>query len=347
MHLLISYSPRFSLALALWPLASLVLTLPILALLYHRDGRLRLWSAVGSYIAVFYLLGLVCFTLYPLPSGTSGLGITRGATPQLDPWRFVADIKSGSKSAIFQLAANVALFVPFGFIAGRGLGWGPVRCVLAGFATSLLIETTQLTGIWGHYAYAYRTFDVDDLLTNTVGAFAGWACAAVLGLFFPHRIDPEALEPTHEPKLIRRVVAFVLDMAIIWAASIAFIAVAQFALRHYFADWGHYERLMDLTSRWSLRAMFVLCELFVPFAWRGKTLGGSFVRMSVETKPRRGALRLVFFLARFAVLCLVWREPFWSLLGLGAFWLVFRRMPHDLIPASAPREGLERAPREG
>lgn len=57
------YTENFLVAVALWPLASAALTLPILAWLYHRDGRLRFGSAVSTYLAVLYVLGLGCFTL--------------------------------------------------------------------------------------------------------------------------------------------------------------------------------------------------------------------------------------------------------------------------------------------
>ena len=67
-----SYSESFTAAVLAWPFASFALTLPILALLYHRDGRIRLLSAAGAYLSVLYLLGIVCFTLYPLPEGDSG-----------------------------------------------------------------------------------------------------------------------------------------------------------------------------------------------------------------------------------------------------------------------------------
>lgn len=80
------YSENFMLAVGLWPLAATALTLPILAYLYHRDGRLKFVSVVSTYLAVLYLLGLGCFTLYPLPSGDSGLGITYGVPWQLNPW---------------------------------------------------------------------------------------------------------------------------------------------------------------------------------------------------------------------------------------------------------------------
>ena len=91
-HFLGNYSENFAAALILWPMASFVLTLPILAYLYHRDGRLRFGSFAGTYLTVLYVLGLGCFTLYPLPSGDAGPGITYGIPPQWAPLNFVNDI---------------------------------------------------------------------------------------------------------------------------------------------------------------------------------------------------------------------------------------------------------------
>lgn len=329
-----SYSASFSAALALWPLASLVLTLPILALLYHREGRLRAWSAIGCYVVVFYLLGLACMTVYPLPDGTSGLGITFGTTPGLNPLRFLSVIRHPTAFGVFELTANIALFVPFGFIVARGLGWGPARSVLAGFAVSLLIETTQLTGDWGLYPYAYRTFDVEDLLMNTTGAFLGWAGAVVFGRFAPRRIDPEALEPTCRPGLLRRLVAFALDLVLTWSFALAFMAVAQYALRHYFQEWSYFAAVLNLASDWSVRGSLALFELVVPLAWGGRTPGGAFVRMTCETRPRRGALRLAFFALRFAAICAVLAWPLPAAVAIALWWAIFRAMPYDLLPAS-------------
>lgn len=329
-----SYSASFSAALALWPFASLALTLPILAILYHRDGRLRVWSAIGSYIVVFYLLGLACMTVYPLPDGTSGLGITYGTTPGLNPLRFLSVIRHPTGFGVFELTANIALFVPLGFIVARGLGWGPVRSVLAGFAVSLLIETTQLTGDWGLYPYAYRTFDVEDLLMNSVGAFVGWMGAAALGHFAPRRIDPEALVPTRRPGLLRRTVAFVLDVVLAWAAALAFMALAQFVLRRYLQEWRYFAPALTLVSGWSVRASLLFFELLVPLARGGRTLGGGFVRMTCETRPRRGVLRLAFLSLRFATLCAVLAWPIPAAVACVLWWPVFRKMPYDLLPAS-------------
>ena len=65
-HFLGNYSENFAAALVLWPALSFLLTLPILAYLYHRDGRLRFGTFVGAYLTVLYVCGLGCFTLYPL-----------------------------------------------------------------------------------------------------------------------------------------------------------------------------------------------------------------------------------------------------------------------------------------
>ena len=49
-HFLGNYSDNFAAALVLWPALSFLLTLPILAYLYHRDGRLRFGTFVGAYL---------------------------------------------------------------------------------------------------------------------------------------------------------------------------------------------------------------------------------------------------------------------------------------------------------
>ena len=75
--------------------------------------------------------------------------------------------------AFLQVVLNVLLFLPFGVFVRLITHRGVVVATALGFAVSLLIEVTQLTGVWGVYPCAYRLFDVDDLLTNTLGAFLG------------------------------------------------------------------------------------------------------------------------------------------------------------------------------
>ena len=218
-HFLGNYSENFAAALVLWPALSFLLTLPILAYLYHRDGRLRFGTFVGAYLTVLYVCGLGCFTLYPLPSGDAGLGITYGVAPNFNPMNFANDIAKDGLKAVFQLAFNVAFFMPLGFIAGRLLRLKFLPSVLLGMTASLLIETAQLTGLFGIYPYAYRCCDVDDVITNTLGAALGWACAWLLGRVVPPgKLASE--EPTDQPGFVRRCVALWIDLVIVWLVAL-------------------------------------------------------------------------------------------------------------------------------
>jgi hypothetical protein len=85
---------------------------------------------------------------------------------------------------------NVALFVPLGFLLRSLFRRGIVVSFFVGFGLSLLIETTQLTGVWGLYSCAYRYFDVGDLITNTTGAVVGSALAAIVVRPRTDAIDP-------------------------------------------------------------------------------------------------------------------------------------------------------------
>lgn len=344
MHFLAGFSQPFALALGLWPIASLVLTLPVLAILYRRDGRLRLWSAVGAYLSVLYLLSLVCFTLYPLPSGDSGLGITYGTTPQLDLWAFVDDIRRDGRPAVLQLAANVAFFVPLGFIVGRGLRRGIVLAAALGFLASLFVETAQLTGLFWIYPYSYRTFDVDDLACNTLGAVIGWCMAAFFNLAFPGRRDDEAdLAVETHPGLVRRTVAFCLDMTFVFAAwgiacagvllaSVLSQALAESHARmSAAAGWVASASDGANWSAWVFYAAFLLVELVIPWLRAGKTLGGSFVRMTCESRPRRPLRRAVFYALRLATLMLTGLFPFIVVPVLAIFYAVTRKMPYDFV----------------
>lgn len=323
-----SYSDNFAMAVALWPVASFCLTLPILAYLYHRDGRLRFASMVSTYLAVLYLLGLGCFTLYPLPSGTSGPGISYGIPWQLNPLAPVGDIMREGFSAVPQIAFNIVFFVPLGFIAGRLFRWGLVPSLALGLAVSLLIEAAQGTGLFGLYPYAYRTADVDDLIYNTAGAALGWWASVLLARVLPPGALAEEGEVTDHPGFVRRCVAFWLDVLLVGVLTLVACAAVSVALC---ALPGGSE-LLD--GPWSLAVtalIFVLVEGVVPWLQHGSTPGERFVRMSCETCPRTGWHRLAFHAARVTVLGL-------SLLFIGfvapllaLFYLITRRMPYDFL----------------
>ena len=172
-----TFSESFNVAVLVWPLLSLLLSVPVLVALYRRDGWLPLTTVFAVYASILYAAGLVCFTLYPLPTGDAGPGITYGVPPILDPLNFVRDIAEGGVRAVFQLLFNIVLFVPLGFIARTLLKLKLPLMLALSFAATCLIETAQFTGLSGAYLFAYRTFDVDDLICNTLGSLIGWGLA--------------------------------------------------------------------------------------------------------------------------------------------------------------------------
>ena len=335
-HFLGNYSENFAAALVLWPVLSFMFTLPILAYLYHRDGRLRFGTFVGAYLTVLYVCGLGCFTLYPLPQGDAGLGITYGVAPNFNPMNFMNDIAKDGLKAVFQLAFNVVFFMPLGFIAGRLLRLRFLPSVLLGLAASLLIEVSQLTGLFGIYPYAYRCCDVDDVITNTLGAALGWVCAWLLGRVVPPGQLADA-EPTEHPGFVRRCVALWIDLVIVWlvavvpygAVAVGFEVAAQ--APPTFPDMTANQTAALVINGLAIVTLVVV-EVVIPWFHDGSTPGGSFVRMTFETHPRTTGYRVVFYAARSATLVLAYLWVPWMVIILLVFYLVKREMPYDLIP---------------
>lgn len=139
-------------------------------------------KAVALPLVVLYSLCLVGVTLLPLPDKTTFVCGSSYYYPRLFlGWsaQFALQHNDSLLTAFFskytaQVLLNIALFIPFGMFLNWLLKVRLRTAVLVGFGLTLLIELTQLTGLWGYYGCAYRTFDAEDLLGNTVGAVVGW-----------------------------------------------------------------------------------------------------------------------------------------------------------------------------
>ena len=151
---------------------------------------------------ILYLAGLLIFTLLPLPSDPVAACAAIIHWDNYTPFgSFVAvadQFRDGEslRGTLYGLSIllNIALFVPLGALAettwrmrrapegapadGSRLARSiPHRRVLAwvviGCAVSCLIELTQYTGLFGAVPCAYRVVDIDDVIMNTLGAYAG------------------------------------------------------------------------------------------------------------------------------------------------------------------------------
>ena len=207
---------------------------------------------------------------------------------------------------------------------------GAPASVALGFLASLGIELAQLTGLFGVYPYAYRTFETTDLATNTLGALCGWllARASLRALPDPGRLAPAAV--TSSPGIVRRAVAFCIDTALAATAS----AIAGSGLLLVFCALGGAPASAAALPGLALlgTASVLAVEVAVPWRRGGRTPGGAFVRMTCETRERQGARRVAFYAARtLVILCAVGLpgiEPRLTLVPLAclAFYLFKREM---------------------
>lgn len=169
------------LAVGLGTLVAIVLLVPVAAYQYRLDGKLEASDLAILLSGAVYGLALWTYTLLPVPP--AGEYDCKGR--QLDPLGSLAAIDLAAPAtllrdpAFLQIALNVLLFVPLGYFVRQILGRGVVVAAVLGLGTSLLIETTQLTGVWNIYDCAYRLFDVDDLMVNTLGAVGGSLLSAI------------------------------------------------------------------------------------------------------------------------------------------------------------------------
>lgn len=151
---------------------------------------------------ILYLAGLLIFTLLPLPSDPVAACTAIIHWDNYVPFgSFVAvadQFRDGEslRGTLYALSIllNIALFVPLGALAettwrmrrtpegapadGSRLARSiPHRRVLAwvaiGCALSCLIELTQYTGLFGVVPCTYRVVDIDGVIMNTLGTYAG------------------------------------------------------------------------------------------------------------------------------------------------------------------------------
>lgn len=200
---------------------------PILVWQSRRFGRLSLTRTVASGLVAVYAMALIAYTLLPLPAG-DWCAENIAPAVQWRPFHSLDDIAEATQGltpaatatsfAVLQVVLNVVLFVPWGAFVRRLFGRSVLFAGLSGVAMSLFIEITQGTGVWGLYGCAYRVADVDDVLTNSLGAFAGALLAPLLLWWLPETAPDEKRRADPRPVTrFRRLAGMIVDAALFFA----------------------------------------------------------------------------------------------------------------------------------
>lgn len=292
---------------------------PEVAVRYRRAGRVGPSDLVALVVIPVYGLAIWTYTLLPLPDPDDIVC----RDPLTRPLHSIQDIRASgvdsladlvTNADLAQVVLNLLLFVPLGVILRWRYRRGAVTALVVGGALSLLIEVTQLTGIWGVYDCAYRYFDVDDLITNTAGAVIGSLLS-----WFVLRERPER-EVVDGPEMMttgQRIVAVICDVLIILLIGTATLLAYQ-ALAYVSADLRADDLSLGLRRalQWGVPfAVEAACVMLL-----GRTLGEWAVRLgTVSPRPWRTIPARVIKLAvgPGMIVAIGWWDSRWSLAALA------------------------------
>lgn len=215
-----------------FPLVALLLAVPYALYQYRRFGAISIWKTFVVFTFILYCLCAISLIVFPLPADHSAV-VESARTPQLHPFHVIEQIRETTdfslsdrstwgpalrSPVVYEAIFNVMLTVPLGAYLCylfRCRWW---MALLIGMATTLLFETSQLTGLFGLYAHPYRLFDVDDLILNTAGTMLGFWLMIPLAWALPSmdEVNEQARERgSSRVSLTRRALAAVVDLTVL------------------------------------------------------------------------------------------------------------------------------------
>lgn len=229
-----------------FPAIAIIFTIPYLIYNYKKYGSimsLRLWII---YSFILYMLITYCLIILPLPSAEKAQALS-GHHMQLNPLNFIFDIIKNTKIDInhpksfltifnnwgfLTTVFNIFMTLPFGFYLRYYFQNNLKQVLIKTFLLSLFFELTQLSGLYFIYQGNYRLFDVDDLITNTLGGLLGFLLAGALTKFLPTRaeIDQKSYDRSQKISLLRRFIAMFFDIV---ASAIFSFTIGTILIRFF------------------------------------------------------------------------------------------------------------------
>lgn len=324
-----NFEYAFEIAVFVFPILAMILTIPFLIYQYNRYGSLHMWRSVTIFAFIFYMLVAYFVVILPLPSRSSVAQMTSAYTQYelfdfMNIFRNVGSWGSLLRSTAFQqVFFNILLTVPFGVFLRYYFKKSWIVTVLFTFGLSLFYELTQLSGLYGIYVRPYRIFDVDDLFLNTLGGIIGYALTPLIVFLFPSRdkMDDDSYGKAADISIFRRVLAFLTDTAV-W------LGVALIAVNFIFPEArikAHLQSVRLLMNAFSQRPeLFGILVVFgavwfmlIPWFSNGYTIGKRLVGLRLSTHDQT-RIRLGKLMVRYGYLALV------LLIAYAAFLLFMR-----------------------
>ena len=285
-------------ACVFFPIIAFLITLPYIIYNYNKFGSILFIRTILIYLFVLYLLSAYFLIIMPLPSIEYVSHLTTKV--QLEPFDLVRNIIRTvhfdykdfatyinilKNAYVYQTIYNLFLTVPFGMFLRYYFKCKFNRVLLFTFLLSLFFELTQLTGLYYIYPHAYRLFDVDDLIVNTLGGIAGYLITPLFTKLLPSKdeLDLKSYKKGSKVSSTKRVITFMIDMVItiiLFVFLLIINHIFSFACDYYI---------------YGIVSILIVFNI-IPFITRGKTIGYSITNIVVVNNNGESVkrYRLVF-----------------------------------------------------
>ena len=280
-------------ALLLFPFLAAMITLPYIIMQYRKYGSILPIRVLIVYSFIFYLLCAYFLVVLPLPPIEEVASYTKPIM-QLIPFASLKEFTMNSsliwndpatyltalnEPSLYLIVFNILLTVPFGVYLRYYFQCSWKKTLLLTFLLTLSFECLQLGALFGYYPRPYRLFDVDDLITNTLGGMLGYAITPVFAHFLVSRsrMDEKAYDRGRSVSPLRRVLAFFFDNLIVLLTTAIITALILFL---------HDEFLLISPANcicFIYLAVVYVYLFILPILMHDKTLGKAAVKIKLVT----------------------------------------------------------------
>ena len=274
-----TYLIPIQVAMIVFPIIAFCLTLPYAIYQYYKYGAIPILRTLIIFSFIYYLINAYFMTILPLPSVESVAKMT-SPTMKLTPFYSVPQIIKASPfvwnqpstyiSTLLEpnmrvILFNILLTVPFGIYLRYYFQLSFKKTIFFTFLLSLSFELIQLSALFGIYPRPYRLFEIDDLITNTLGGMLGYAICPLFAHFLPtiEKLDSIAYEQGQKVSKPRKFFAFLID------ALFIFILIM---ILH----------LLKVPYHISYFGITILFYILLPFMHNGQTPGKIMTKIVLE-----------------------------------------------------------------
>ena len=177
-----------------------VITTVRISYIRTTNEKVVIHNEILNLLFIIYVL-----LLFELLTGTEN---SLGSGINYIPFKEIMRYKFGGKMFIYNVFGNILIFIPFGYFISRYIKPKKVwPIIMDALITSVTVETVQLK--------IGRSFDIDDVMLNILGAILGYFVYIALDAIYKH------LPKIFQKDFIYDVISLIiLVMFILYAANI-------------------------------------------------------------------------------------------------------------------------------